>query len=111
MNQIKSLAEQIRQRQMETGTGKKSEVSKGPPAETEQVGAEVGLIEEIRECGQGESLSQMVHIRLSPRDYRKLITLGAARLSTQKLALYAIRQLLEHDEIKQQLKQLIDELD
>lgn len=41
----------------------------------------------------------------------ELITLGAAKISTQKLALYAIRQLLEQEDIKQLLKTLIDDLD
>jgi len=111
MNQIKSLAEQIRQRQQEPRP-KGKVISPTADSESKEVpGNDSAVIDQIRQCGQGEALSQMVHIRLSGKDYRKLITLGAAKISTQKLALYAIRQLLEQDHIKQLLKTLIDDLD
>lgn len=111
MNQIKSLAEQIRQRQQEPKQKEKVTAPSVDPAGKESPENDSVVIDQIRQCGQGEALSQMVHIRLSGKDYRKLITLGAAKISTQKLALYAIRQLLEQEDIKQLLKTLIDDLD
>jgi len=110
MTQIKSLAEQIRQRQQKPSHGTDA-VRKADSATTKSADIDSTVVDQIRQCGQGEALSQMVHIRLSGKDYRKLITLGAAKISTQKLALYAIRQLLEKDEIKELLKTLIDDLD
>jgi len=111
MNQIKSLAEQIRQRQQEPLPKGKRRGSVADTGRNESPIIESIITDQIRQCGQGEVLSQMVHIRLSGKDYRKLITLGAAKISTQKIALYAIRQLLEQDEIKKLLKTLIDDLD
>ncbi len=111
MNQMKRLAEQIRQRQQEAGVTEQSVSPIVGATESESLIGESPVIRQIRDCGQGESLPQMVHIRLSGKDYRKLITLGAAKISAQKLTLYAIRQLLEQDEIKQLLKTLIDDLD
>lgn len=111
MNQIKSLAEQIRQRQQQASAAVKKKEPERNPIRSPKPMISGEFAEQIRQCGQGEELGQMVHIRLSGKDYRKLITLGAARLSTQKMALFAIRQLLEQDEIKQLLKQLINELD
>lgn len=111
MNQIKSLAEQIRQRQqIPRSNTQNKQLSTEVDGDKSPV-FNSALIEQIRDCGKGEIFSQMVHIRLSGKDYRKLITLGAAKISAQKFTLYALRQLLEQDDVKQLLKTLIDDLD
>lgn len=114
MSDIRQLADQIRQRQLaaaSTGTEKAlSDPEKQVSTSKRAVGSG-SLKEELLQCGQGEQLGHMIHIRLSSRDYRKLIALGAARISAQKLSLYAIRQLLDHPEIKAQLKEIFHDLD
>lgn len=66
------------------------------------------LLDEIKSSKQVDKNEPMVHIRLPRRTHLKLSTLN---ISIQKFALYAIEDLLEQNEIKEELKRILNELD
>ncbi|MEL7585300.1 MAG: hypothetical protein AAGU19_01215 [Prolixibacteraceae bacterium] len=122
MTSIKSLADEIRERQQQqsrkppkgnTNQGNKSHKRK----EGKQIRKEQGpqpdgnIIELILNAGKGEELAGMIHIRLPTKTYRKLIALNAAKITMQKFAVFAINKLLEHPDIKQKLKDVINDMD
>jgi len=122
MSEIKSLADQIRQRQLKTverPKGKAATERAGTTGGAEKTGPAVKLssedlqafLDDLLACGQDEELTHMIHIRVSGRDYRRLAALGIARISMQKLTLYALRRLLDSPEITQQLKNIYHDMD
>ena len=122
MTSIKSLADEIRERQQQqsrkppkgnTNPDDKSQKRKeGKQIPKEQDPQPDGsIIELILNAGKGEELAGMIHIRLPTKTYRKLIALNAAKITMQKFAVFAINKLLEHPDIKQKLKDVINDMD
>ncbi len=122
MTSIKSLADEIRERQQQqsikppkgnTNQGNKSQKRKeGNQIRKEQDPQPDGnIIELILNAGKGDELAGMIHIRLPTKTYRKLIALNAAKITMQKFAVFAINKLLEHPDIKQKLKDVINDMD
>lgn len=117
MTNIKSLADQIRERQQKSAA-KLSQGNKQKKAEAKKAnqgiqhpGTDQSIIEQILESGKGEEMAGMIHIRLPTKVYRKLIALNAAKITMQKFTLFAIKALLEHPEIKMKLKDVINDMD
>ncbi|WP_423128541.1 hypothetical protein [Gaoshiqia sp. Z1-71] len=116
MTEIKSLADEIRERQQQvrefqkdTQPGKRdkeNDVNLGLSPEPDG-----SMIELILNSGNGEKMANMIHIRLPVKTYRKLIALNAAKITMQKFTVFAINQLLEHPDIKEKLKEVINDMD
>ncbi len=111
MNDIKSLADEIRERQQQVRNRHK-DIQSEKDAGQEQITVSNGsLVEVILNSGNGEKMANMIHIRLPVKTYRKLIALNAAKITMQKFAVFAINQLLEHPAIKKKLKEVINDMD
>ncbi|MGV8135040.1 MAG: hypothetical protein AB2L20_07490 [Mangrovibacterium sp.] len=122
MTSIKSLADEIRERQQQEvkEASKKRINKKVPPSkgkeeketrerqDPKQDGRIIGL---ILDSGKSEEPVNMIHIRLPSKIYRKLITLNAAKITMQKFAAFAITQLLEHPDIKEKLKEIFNDME
>jgi hypothetical protein len=114
MNDIKNIADRIREKQKaqrESSTQNKNaprvlEPGEKPDAKVKR--KKDSLLDEIRSSKQVDKNEPMVHIRLPRRTHLKLSTLN---ISIQKFALYAIEDLLEQNEIKEELKRILNELD
>lgn len=114
MNDIKNIADRIREKQKahrESSTPNKdasrvSEPGKKIAAKAKRKNG--SLLDEIKSSKQVDKDEPMVHIRLPRRTHLKLSTLN---ISIQKFALYAIEDLLEQNEIKEELKRILNELD
>jgi len=114
MNDIKNIADRIREKQKahkESSTQNKDAPRVSEPGE--KADAKVkrkngSLLNEIKSSKQVDKNEPMVHIRLPRRTHLKLSTLN---ISIQKFALYAIEDLLEQNEIKEELKRILNELD
>ena len=116
MTSMKSLADEIRERQRQevnelskSGINEKVVASKGEEGQDPKPdGKIIGL---ILNSGRDEEPVHMIHIRLPSKTYRKLITLNAAKITMQKFAAFAITQLLEHPDIKEKLKEVINDME
>jgi hypothetical protein len=114
MNDIKNIADRIREKQKahrETSTPNKDAPRVSEPREKADAKAKRkngSLLDEIKSSKQVDKDEPMVHIRLPRRTHLKLSTLN---ISIQKFALYAIEDLLEQNEIKEELKRILNELD
>lgn len=111
MNHIKLLADEIRERQQQLRSHPKdiqTEKNDGQEGSPEPDG---NLVELILNSGNGEKPSNMIHIRLPVKTYRKLIALNAGKITMQKFAVFAINRLLEHPDIKNTLKEVIHDMD
>ncbi|MGV8135967.1 MAG: hypothetical protein AB2L20_12190 [Mangrovibacterium sp.] len=117
MTNIKSLADQIRERQQQSAAKlskenrQKEAVAKKATQKIQHPESGRSIIEQILESGKGQEMAGMIHIRLPIKVYRKLITLNAAKITMQKFTLFAIKALLEHPEIKTKLKDVINDMD
>lgn len=133
MNKMKSLAEQLRQAVNEppadnekTGlpedepkkeidnkksTPKRKEVKKHNNKRTiKSDPPENDISRRINELSFDEEEVEPVTIRFPKKLYSKLRLLGNEKLSIQKLTVYAVDQLLESDEIKSKLKNILKNL-
>ena len=122
MTNMKSLADEIRERQRQGAKelsqrriNEKVSPSKGKKEkeapERQDPKPDGRIIGLILNSGKGEEPVHMIHIRLPPKTYRKLITLNAAKITMQKFAAFSITQLLEHPDIKEKLKEVINDME
>jgi cytochrome P450 len=122
MTSIKSLADEIRERQQQQSRKPpKGNTSQDDKSQKRKEGKQIrkeqdpqpdgSIIELILNAEKREELAGMIHIRLPTKTYRKLIALNAAKITMQKFAVFAINKLLEHPDIKQKLKDVINDMD
>lgn len=70
-----------------------------------------GLMEDIKSLEIDETGGTYIHLRISAQMHSKLMALKLAKVSAQKFGAFALLQLLEHPEIKKNIKKILNDLE
>jgi len=74
-------------------------------------GEEDGIIQRIRNFEMDDGPAAAMHVRLPEQIHSKMLALKMKKLSAQKITLFALMRLMEEPEIKNTIKQILNDME
>src|SRR5690606_26274162 len=113
---IKATPEQAKDKVNNTNednTNEKKEVTKErkPRKKKKPVAAESDIINQIRSIEIDDTSAASIHIRFPAHLHAKLLAMKMAKVTAQKVAVFAVMRLMDDPEIKDVIKNILNDLE